>query len=158
MLSHELQRLHLVHRRDDPDERDVPFAPPERQAALPASVDLRPHCGPVYNQLKLKSCSAHALASVLTYVGNKSGTPIELPSRLFIYYNERKLVGTQDSDSGSTLRNGIKAVAKQGACAETLWPYDPAMVVTPPPQKCYDAANVHAIGYARIEQQLDHVK
>ena len=45
------------------------------------------------------------------------------PSRLFIYYNERALEGPSPTDSGAMLRDGIKAVAAQGACPETMWPY-----------------------------------
>jgi C1A family cysteine protease len=159
MPSQEIDLPHLGHRRDAPDERDVAYAPREHLlASQPASVDLRRYCSPAYDQQKVRSCSAHALASHLRFIGNKDGSPIEPPSRLFIYYNERKVEGTQDSDSGSTLRTGIKVVAKQGTCAETLWPYDPVNVCVAPPPRCYDAANVRALSYARIEQRLDHLK
>jgi C1A family cysteine protease len=46
------------------------------------------------------------------------------PSRLFIYYNERAMEGTIDSDSGAMIRDGVKSVAKQGACDEASWPYE----------------------------------
>ena len=45
------------------------------------------------------------------------------PSRLFIYYNERAIEHSVDSDSGAQIRDGIKSVAKQGDCPETEWPY-----------------------------------
>ncbi len=41
-----------------------------------------------------------------------------MPSRLFIYYNERVIEGTVDTDSGAKIRDGIKSVAKQGVCPE----------------------------------------
>ena len=47
-----------------------------------------------------------------------------MPSRLFIYYNERAVEGTIASDSGAMIRDGIKSVAKLGVCDETVWPYD----------------------------------
>ena len=46
-----------------------------------------------------------------------------VPSRLFIYYNERVIEGTVDEDSGAMIRDGMKSVAKQGAPHEKLWPY-----------------------------------
>ena len=50
-------------------------------------------------------------------------TDVFVPSRLFIYYNERVIEGTVDEDSGAMLRDGIKSVSKQGAPHERLWPY-----------------------------------
>ena len=47
-----------------------------------------------------------------------------MPSRLFIYYNERVIEGTVGSDAGAQIRDGIKVVAKQGVPPETDWPYD----------------------------------
>ena len=41
-----------------------------------------------------------------------------MPSRLFIYYNERAVEGTIESDSGAMIRDGIKSVAKLGVCDE----------------------------------------
>ena len=34
------------------------------------------------------------------------------PSRLFIYYNERVMEGTVNSDSGAQIRDGIKSVGQ----------------------------------------------
>ena len=48
---------------DLPDARDHLYAaPPERLGRLPASVDLRPACPPVYDQGELGSCTANAIA------------------------------------------------------------------------------------------------
>ena len=45
-----------------------------------------------------------------------------MPSRLFIYYNERVIEGTVGSDSGAQIRDGIKSVAKQGVCPRPSGP------------------------------------
>ena len=42
-------------------------------------------------------------------------------SRLFIYYNERKIENTIDSDSGASLRDGIKTIHNIGVCKEDDW-------------------------------------
>lgn len=51
---------------DIPDKRDHLYSV-ERIAALPDSVDLRPGCPPVYDQLSLGSCTAQAIAAALEF-------------------------------------------------------------------------------------------
>ncbi len=72
------------------------------------------------------------------------------PSRLFIYYNERKREGTVDHDWGASIRSGFKSIEREGVCPESMWPYDE----TPngrfrkePSIECYkDALGHQAIG------------
>lgn len=72
-------------------------------------------------------------------------------SRLFIYYNERVIINTVDSDSGAMLRDGIKTLVKQGVCDEGLWPYDTKKFSAKPSSKCYrDAENHQVTSYRRI--------
>src|SRR5205823_12599182 len=60
--------------------------------ALPPKVDLRAGFTPCYNQGELGSCTANAIAGALEFLERKEGeTPPVMPSRLFIYYNERAL-------------------------------------------------------------------
>jgi hypothetical protein len=101
--------------RDLPDHRDVIYsAPMATLRALPPSVDLRPSAlSPVYDQGHLGCCTANAIAAALQFdeiKQKKNGHFI--PSRLFIYYNERVIEGTVKSDSGAQLRDGVKAVVK----------------------------------------------
>jgi C1A family cysteine protease len=82
-----------------------------------------------------------------------------VPSRLFIYYNERVIEGTVDSDSGAQLRDGVKAVAKLGICPETDWPYDISKFTQKPPAKAFtDARRDLARNYLRIPQVLSQMK
>lgn len=153
------QHLPFGGKKDAYDERDLPFAPVVHPAELPSAVNLQGHCGEVYNQLPLQSCSAHAISSMLTYVANKDGEPIPPPSRLFLYYNERALEGTQATDCGATLRNGMKSVAKQGVCHEDIWPYDTTKYAVQPPPECYaQAVTVRALRYSRIDQSMNDLK
>ena len=93
--------------------------------ALPPRVDLRRQCPPVYDQGQLGSCTANAIGGAIEFDQLKQGLPqIFVPSRLFIYYNERAMEHSIQFDSGAQLRDGIKSVAKLGACPETIWPYD----------------------------------
>ena len=93
-------------RPDLPDHRDHRFSLPTVPASLPNFVDLRGGFPTVYNQQALGSCTANAIASVLEFDQIKQKLPIWIPSRLFIYYNERSLEGTISSDAGATLRDG----------------------------------------------------
>ena len=110
---------------DLPDHRDRKFAL-SAPVPIPPAVDLRPGCPPVYDQGQLGSCTGNAIAAALEFERIKQGLPDFMPSRLFIYYNERAMEGTVASDSGAQIRDGIKSVNTQGDCPETLWPYDPA--------------------------------
>ena len=76
---------------DLPDQRDYQYAAPlEMIGALPASVDLTSACPPVYDQGQLGSCTANAIGGAIEFDQIKQNlSPIFVPSRLFIYYNER---------------------------------------------------------------------
>jgi C1A family cysteine protease len=70
---------------------------------------------------------------------------------LFIYYNERAIEGTVDSDSGAMIRDGIKSVAKLGVCDEAIWPYDITRFTDKPPTDAYrDGAKHQAMVYRRV--------
>lgn len=144
-------------RRDLPDFRDFHYGAhigARTAASLPGKVDLRPQCPPVADQGELGSCTAFAVLGALEYLYRPDGAATF--SKLFTYYNERLLEHTVSYDSGATLRDGIKTLSKQGACAEDLWPYDIAKFRRKPPQTCYDAAQASKIsGYYRINSLLE---
>ncbi len=146
---------------DLPDQRDYLYAvPAEVATTLPARVDLRPDCPPVYDQGELGSCTANAIAAAIEFDRMKEHrTPDFIPSRLFIYYNERAMEGTINADSGAQIRDGIKSVGAQGVCPETEWPYNIANFQEKPPDKCYqDALLCKAILYRRVLQDLNQMK
>jgi C1A family cysteine protease len=147
--------------RDLPDHRDRYWlAPALASAQLPVAVDLRPQCPPVYDQGQLGSCTANAIAGAVQFDETRSGVaPTWTPSRLFIYYNERVLEGTLDSDSGAQLRDGIKVIAADGVCPEADWPYDTARFAERPPQRAYSDAVRDRVGsYQRVTQSLAQLK
>jgi C1A family cysteine protease len=145
---------------DIPDGRDLLFAaPPEVVTQLPPKVDLRGQCPGVYDQGQLGSCTANAIGAALEFDQMKQKETAFTPSRLFIYYNERAIEGTVDSDSGAQIRDGVKSVNQQGAPAETEWQYDITKFRDKPPQQVYDDAKKHAaILYQRVTQTLGQLK
>jgi C1A family cysteine protease len=145
---------------DLPDYRDLSYsAPAEFLMALPTNVDLRPKCPPVYDQGQLGSCSANAIGGAIQFEQMKQGVANFVPSRLFIYYNERVIENTVNSDSGAQLRDGMKVVAKQGAPPETDWPYDITKFTEKPPASAYaDAAKNKVTSYQRVSRALSQFK
>jgi C1A family cysteine protease len=143
--------------RDLPDARDYLYAAPLDKFAtgLPANVDLRPQCPPVYDQGQLGSCTANGIAAAIEFDQRKQGNKEFVPSRLFIYYNERVIEGTVSQDSGAQIRDGVKVVAKLGAPPETDWPYNIAKFAQKPPAQAYtDALQDLATSYTRVTQNL----
>ena len=142
---------------DLPDQRDhfysTVYAAPKR---LPAKVDLRAHCSPVEDQGQLGSCTANALVGTLEFLEGKQKQPLADLSRLFIYYNERVIEHSVKYDAGAMLRDGIKTLAKQGVCPESLWPYAIEQFAKKPTATCYTQAKRHTIAnYQRLSTTDD---
>lgn len=145
---------------DIPDIRDFTYKVNRSIAILPPMVDLRPLCPPVYDQDSLGSCTGQAIAAAIQFNQIKKKDPHTfLPSRLFIYYNERVMEGTVDQDSGAMIRDGMKSVNVQGVCPETLWPYDINEFKTKPIVMAYnEGLNYQTIVYSRVPQDLYSLK
>jgi C1A family cysteine protease len=146
---------------DLPDQRDLLFAAPRDVVqTLPPKVDLTDQCPPVYDQGELGSCTANAIAAAVEFDQMKQRlAQVFTPSRLFIYYNERVIEDTVASDSGAMIRDGIKSVAAQGACPETLWPYVAKKFKNKPAQRAYTDAVQHKVSsYQRVVRDVAQMK
>lgn len=126
------------------------------------SIDLRNQCPTVYDQGTLGSCTANAICGAYEFEMLKQKEVLDEStsvSRLFLYYCERDLEGTTDSDSGAQIKDGI-TVAKKGLCTEKLWPYDISKFSVKPPENCYDNEKYHRcvdaepIGLDNIEMDI----
>jgi C1A family cysteine protease len=160
LVPHKIQKFGWIP--DLPDMRDHLFAAPQAVLAkLPAKVDLRAHCPVVYDQGQLGSCTGNAIAAAVQFDRMKQGaTPDFVPSRLFIYYNERVMEHTTPQDAGAQIRDGIKSIAKVGVCPEaTDWPYDIAKFAMKPPNQAFSDALQHtAVSYTRLINTLPQMK
>jgi C1A family cysteine protease len=151
---------------DLPDQRDLRYAAPRVPAGLPARVDLRPRMPPVYDQGELGSCTANAIGAAVQYARELERLrPAFVPSRLFVYYNERVIEGTVAEDSGAMLRDGMKAIAKLGVSTEDEprkawnWPYQPARFAERPPRAAFAfGLRNQAVVYRRIQQAASQMK
>jgi C1A family cysteine protease len=154
-MKHHIYNL----RRDPVDERDHLHVTAPRLTPLPSKMDLRILCPPIYDQGELGSCTAQAGAAVLDIAHHVAAKSFFGPSRLFIYWYERFLEGAVNEDSGASIRDSVKVMAKYGACKETTVPYDVTKFTAKPSR----AADKEALGYqvtsyARVAQSLNSLK
>lgn len=147
---------------DLPDIRDFQFSAAEYTLKnLPSKVDLRKVIKlPIFNQGKCGSCTGNSAASAHMYCQMQQRTSYQfIPSRLFIYYNERLINKTTSIDCGAHLRDAVKVLNKAGVCPETSWPYDISKFAVKPDHDCYhEARKYQATKYERILQNLDSLK
>jgi C1A family cysteine protease len=157
---------------DLPDHRDHVYSVPRHLAtALPAKVDLRKSMPPVYDQGQIGSCTANAIAGAIEFAMKKQHEKAFVPSRLFVYWNERSMEHTVHQDAGAQIRDGIKVVNKLGAPPETVWPYDDtpadsngtwpagAKPAQKPSPAAFKAAKLHqSVAYQSVPQTLSQVK
>ncbi len=132
---------------------ETPVAAPElssAHSALPERIDLRGLCTPVEDQGSIGSCAANAVVGAMEYHQRLSEQPLTDLSRLFVYYNARKLADREAEDSGTFIHHAMASVMAFGACPERMWPYQKAMWATRPTDSCYEAAlDFEAVSYAR---------
>lgn len=159
LTLHKIQRYGWIP--DLPDARDLQFsAPMEIVSSLPPVVDLRPQCPPVYDQGQLGSCTGNSIAAAVQFDRKKQGlAPDFVPSRLFIYYNERVIEGTVKTDSGAQIRDGIKSVGTLGVPPEKDWPYVVKKFAQKPPKTAFkDALGTQASSYSNLGRSLTQMK
>lgn len=113
--------------KDKPDSRDIIYSKyhiPDKKV-LPSFVDLRSGCSAIVDQGNLGSCTSNAIVSGLRehiLINDKKILSLRL-SRIYHYWWERYLEGTENEDSGATLRDGMKVLNKYGVCTEETRPY-----------------------------------
>ncbi|MDQ7096922.1 C1 family peptidase [Desulfosporosinus sp. PR] len=150
------QRVYLL-KQDKVDERDKSFHAilNKLKIVLPKVVDLRNGCSPVVDQGELGSCTANAIASGFReYLEIQAGKLTAL-SRLWLYWEERKLEGTVDDDAGASIRDGMKILHKYGCPPEIDWPYDISKFSqTPPTESFADAARYKIKEYHRVSSLI----
>lgn len=142
-----------------PDHRDYYHLFDKSKNENVNCVDLRDKCPPIYDQGQLGSCTANGIGFVFEFDMMKQHLKPFIPSRLFLYYNERDMEGTTGYDAGANIRDGIKSLNKQGICPETEWPYDISKFTDKPPEICYtDAKKNVSVKYKKVVQNTEQFK
>jgi C1A family cysteine protease len=130
-----------------------------RQGMLPAHVDNRASCAPIYDQGALGSCTGFAIAKGLREFIQRTNHEAQVPlSAMFLYYEERVLQDTVNEDSGATMTAGLQVLQDTGVAPDSAWPYNIPQFKVKPSQAAYDAAGANKVHHATQVKGLDDVK
>ena len=134
------------------------YEPTIKAANLPKKVDLRQFMTHVEDQGEIGSCTANATAGAYEYLVKRNQEIDYDVSRLFLYYNARKINGLEKQDSGAFIEWAMQALEKEGACCEPTWPYENAKkrFKTKPDKDAYQEAKDYKIKeYKKVPTTLD---
>lgn len=154
-------------KKDNFDPRDIMFKADRlnvQSVNLPPTYDLRStgFVPPILDQGSLGSCGPNQISNSLRFCLRKLKSPIDFqPSRLFIYYFSRLVDNSPlNEDTGISIRGGLKAVQKYGACSENNWGYNISRFRDKPSNEAIKAAENHIPGfkYIRVPQNLMNLK
>lgn len=146
------------------DSRDFLYRAIKPSSLTPdqyVSTDLTKWCSPVKDQLTEGSCTSQCLSSHVEWLENKDHTATtqwkaKILSPQFLYYCERALEGTTQTDAGAMIRDGIKCLASTGICPEVIWPYSKPFYKAPNANAYFLAKNRVISSYHRLDT-LDDV-
>jgi C1A family cysteine protease len=141
------------------DHRDKMYSV-SQPVPLPPEFDFqRPVIDWMYNQSTTSSCTAQAAVSLERIVNKKVGMPLVIPSRLFLYWIERKLEGHVELDDGAMIRSSMKVMANWGVCPEEMFPFTDANMFAQPSEECFRVAVQNMVKiYMRIDRQEQKLK
>jgi C1A family cysteine protease len=111
-----------------PSERDYRTVFQDR--TVPDRVDLRQYCTRVEDQGQIGSCTANAAVGALEYHHKRRDGRSPDLSRMFVYFNTRRMRGQVVFDTGAQIREAMASLMAFGACREEIWPYDPMLRCT----------------------------
>jgi C1A family cysteine protease len=136
------------------EQLNIMALPKNKKGVALFLVDLRSKMPPIYNQESLGSCTANGLCAAIEY-----DDPSFMGSRLFLYYNERKLENDIPEDAGAQISDGVKCLLNYGICSEYEWPYNISKFADKPPSICYKNALKHkALQVQHIQDDEIHLK
>jgi C1A family cysteine protease len=138
--------------KDKPDSRDMKYTFRSRAMSYPASFSTQVKQPPIQDQGPVGCCVGEGCARLAKYGINKIKKQKDYNlSVLFAYWNARALEGNTSTDAGSSIRDGIKGIAKFGICQQALWPFDTNKVLTAPNKQCFtNALKFQALGYESL--------
>ena len=116
------QPVQRIVRADALDLRDWLYRPRIGQA--PTAMLLPARWRPVSNQGRSSACTGFALASVVEYLLDRAGRPVEAISGNMLYDMARRYdewAENDQQDQGSSLRGALRGWFYHGASAQALW-------------------------------------
>jgi hypothetical protein len=115
---------------------------------------LRNNMPHILDQGQLGSCVSNAICLFLGYLDKKL-----IASRLYIYFNGRAISNfILEQDTGISVRNGCKSVAKYGTCSELIWPYNIQQFASLPSFTAYNSTvKLNNFSYLAVYQTLTSI-
>ena len=98
------------------------WSPPRDVQLVTATLPLTSFM-PAWDQGQEGSCTGNGNGRLVTHRKHAQDGSIFMPSRQFLYYNERLIEGDVKQDAGAQVGDGMVALAKYGICPESSWPY-----------------------------------
>lgn len=148
------RELNLKQDARDPKDFLRAIMSPADVAALPAFATTEAMKIPAYDQGNAGTCTGQMGRRLVESFLRKRGTPREV-SALFPYWNGRP---DPYEDSGTSIRDLVKALAVKGACRESTWPYDDQKACVKPPDTAFvEGALLQALQYTR-SQTLNQIR
>jgi C1A family cysteine protease len=92
------------------------------------------------------------------YLAKKNGERQVPLSALFLYYEERVMMGTVNQDSGATITDGMDVLSHTGIATEETWSYDITQFKIKPPAAAYSSAGEFKVHDATQLESFDDVK
>ena len=154
-------------KHDSPDPRDkiIVYKAGEIPSEEHPTSDLREYIHEIYEQGKLHSSSATVLCAAYGMVLQRMAEMLNIthyhfePSRLFVYYNTRRLNDTTRNNAATSIRDTFKAINRFGICQESFWPYNVERFSQKPSAACYSAAEGNSISeYGQLNQDIDQFR
>jgi C1A family cysteine protease len=113
----------------------------------------------IYDQGQLGSCTSQAIVGAFMFDHLKQSGPAFKGSRLFVYYNERVVEDSVDTDSGASIRDGIKVTNTIGVAPEEDYPYVISHFTEKPSEKSFVDAQKHKnVLYERVNISVQDFK
>lgn len=130
---------------DTSDDKDLLFSNIERHSSAHTDsiLEITSKKQKVFNQGELNMCVACAVTTLFNFLYGYDDL-----SKLFIYYNARI---DKTKDTGASIRNALKGIAKYGIAIESKWPFDNLMRFNKePPKEVYASALKIKFNYYKI--------
>jgi C1A family cysteine protease/peptidoglycan hydrolase-like protein with peptidoglycan-binding domain len=128
----------------------------KRYFYLPNYVDQSYWFTPVRDQGSLNTCTAFSAISLIEYYTQKKIGKYTPLSPLFLYKTARNLMQCE-GDTGSSIRESLRAMEAFGIAPEAYWPYVEGAFDEEPPASCYAyAQSFQAQKYFRIDNANLH--
>jgi C1A family cysteine protease len=145
---------------DYPEYSDKIYNTPIKNLLVHAYVDLRMNCPGICDKKNINSSVAHAICYVYEYnIIKYDINNIFIPSKLFLYYNQRLIKKTQEYDSGASIRDGLRILDTIGICSEVDYPYNDNELYTKPSEEIYEASFKNkGIEYFKIIPTIVNIK